>query len=51
MRAGRSRKRRDTRLPDLDAAARLDRGRSQTRTAAPELVGLHSDVDAAHATL
>jgi hypothetical protein len=35
----------------VDEAARLDRGRSQTGSAVAELLGLHRDVDTAHATL
>src|SRR5690242_5252063 len=49
---GRRPRRHDPRLPHLDRAAPPDGDDGATAgAAAPELVGLHGDVDAAHATL
>ena len=51
--AGRRRRPHDADVPHLDSREAAEPGdrREATGAAAPELVGLHGDVDAAHATL
>jgi hypothetical protein len=52
MRAGRRRRRRDARVPDRDGAAPRETDLpARPGSAAAQLVGLHGDVDAAHATV
>jgi hypothetical protein len=52
-RAAPKRRLHDADVPDLDSGAAAEPGdrRQAPGTAAPELVGVHGDVDAAHATL